>query len=227
MAPLPLAGPEAKPSYNILSSFSSFLFPKPKSDAADSNNDQLKVPVLFGLGIPKPERGEDMPKAAAMFPPESSQSESDSIWKATGFGNTDEYAELMKNPWNDYRKRSLQDQESPAISVATAGMGASMGQEVGKCPLTMSQEISLVIFTWLAAMLICGAIVWIVAKIERKILRFVDRSVRGFGEKKGWHRALHCVGYGSAITVIIAMLLMLIAAMFSLKGLLGKAIWGA
>ncbi|KAG0634420.1 hypothetical protein HOY80DRAFT_1060232 [Tuber brumale] len=105
IAPLPLAAPEAKPSYNILSCVSSLRFPKPTLDAADSQNDQLKVPALFGLGIPKVQRGENMPKATGMFPPKSSQIETDSIWKGTGFGNTDEYAELMKNPWNDYRKR--------------------------------------------------------------------------------------------------------------------------
>ncbi|KAG0639656.1 hypothetical protein HOY80DRAFT_1136624 [Tuber brumale] len=226
MAPLPLAAPEAKPSYNVLSSVSSYLFPKPKPDVADGKNDQLKVPVLFGLGIPKPERGEDMPKATVMFPPESSQIEPDSIWKATGFGNTDEYAELMKNPWNDYRKRSLQDQESSTIAV-TPGTGALMQPELGKCRLTMSQEISLLIFTWLAAVFICGAIVWVITKIEGKIFRLVDRGVTGFGEKKGWRRALHCVGYGSVITVIIIMLLMLIAVMFSLKDIFSKAIWDA
>ncbi|KAG0634428.1 hypothetical protein HOY80DRAFT_1025759 [Tuber brumale] len=216
MAPLPLAAPEAKPSYNILSSVSNFLFPNPKPDVADRKNDQLNVPVLFGLGIPKPARGEDMPKATVMFPPEST----------TGFGNTDEYAELMKNPWNDYRKRSLQDPGSSTIAVTT-GMDSSMQHELEECRLTMSQEISLLIFTWLAAMLICGAIAWILAKVERMMKRFAERGVAGFGEKRGWRLALHFVGYGSLIIVIIAMFLMLVGVMLSLKELLGTAIWDA
>ncbi|KAG0137815.1 hypothetical protein HOY82DRAFT_597050 [Tuber indicum] len=225
MAPLPLTAPGAGKSFSsILSSLSKFLFPKPKPEVPDGNNDQWKVPVLFGLGIPKPERGEDMPKATVMFPPESRQTETDSIWKATGLGNTDEYAELSSNPWNDYRKRSLQAQESPAMTLTAPGVGASMEQELGKCPLTMSQEILLLIFAWFAAMVLFGAVVWVMAKMEKKIRRFVDRGITGFGEKKGARRALHCVGYGSVIIATISTLLLLIAVMFALKGLLGRAI---
>ncbi|KAG0138614.1 hypothetical protein HOY82DRAFT_631221 [Tuber indicum] len=228
MAPLPLAASEEKNEWpKWLISLANSLFPKPKPDVLDKKEDKLKLPVLFGLGIPKPEKGEDMPKATVMFPPESHHTETESIWKTTGFANTDEYHELNSNPWNDYRKRSLQDQESPAITVSTRGKGAQMVQETVKCPLTMTQEVSLLIFTWLAAILICGAIVCVLAKIEKKIRRFVDRGITRFGEKKGWRRALHCAGYGSAFIVITAMLLMLLGIMFSLKDLLGRAIWGA
>ncbi|KAG0634429.1 hypothetical protein HOY80DRAFT_1005169 [Tuber brumale] len=98
MAPLPFAAHEGKPSYNIFSCVSSFLFSKPKPAAADTKDDQLKLPGLFGLGTPKAERGEDMLKAPVMFAPESTLTETESVWKSTGFGNPDEYAELMKNP---------------------------------------------------------------------------------------------------------------------------------
>ncbi|KAG0638111.1 hypothetical protein HOY80DRAFT_1049068 [Tuber brumale] len=86
-------------------------------------------------------------------------------------------------------------------------------------------EISLLIITWLAAMLICGAIAWIQAQIERMMKRFAERGLTGFGEKKGWRLALHFVGYGFVIIVIIAMFLMLVGVMISLKELLGTAIW--
>ncbi|KAG0134978.1 hypothetical protein HOY82DRAFT_668205 [Tuber indicum] len=228
MAPLPLAAPEAKIWPNgLLSSISGFLFHKSKPEVVGGKMDQFNVPVLFGLGIPKPEKGEDMPKATAMFPPESHQTEADSIWKTTGFANTDEYHELNSNPWNDYRKRSFQHPESSATTMSPTGKGGRMVQETGTCPLTMTQEISLLIFTWLAAILICGAIVCVLAKIEQRIRRFVDRGVTGFGEKQGWRRALHSAGYGSAFIVIIAMLLMVFGVMFSLKDLWGRAIWGA
>ncbi|KAG0638472.1 hypothetical protein HOY80DRAFT_1047429 [Tuber brumale] len=85
-------------------------------------------------------------------------------------------------------------------------------------------EISLLIFTWLAAMLICGAIAWILGKIERMMKRFAERGLTGFGEKKGWRLAPYFVGYGSVIIVIIAMFRRLVGVMLSLKELLGTAI---
>ncbi|KAG0125838.1 hypothetical protein HOY82DRAFT_629784 [Tuber indicum] len=249
MAPLPLAAPGGTDVLNnILSSLSSFFKSKSRPSTSNGEREEMleptehvtfspesprperggvwRAPPLFGLGIPKPERGEDLPKATAMFPPEPRPAEIESIWKTAGFGSTDELQELTSNPWNNFRKRSLQDQESPAITVDMTGMGVSM-QELGNCRLTMTQEVSLLIFTWIAAMFICGMIVWVMAKIERKLHRLMERGVIGFGEKKGWNRALHCVGYGSVITAIIAMLLMLIAVMLSLKDLLGGAVWGA
>ncbi|KAG0634125.1 hypothetical protein HOY80DRAFT_988028 [Tuber brumale] len=249
MAPLSLAASDGTDAFNsILSSLSSFFKPKPRPPTLDVEREEMikpskhvtfapesprperegqwKVPVLFGLGTPKPEKGEDMPKATVMFPPEFNPAETESTWKTAGFGNTDEYEELTLNPWNNFGKRSPQDQESPAITVNTTDMGASM-QDLGKCRLTMSQEVSLLFFTWVAAMLICGTIVWVMAKIERMLRRLIKRGAIGFREKEGWNCALHCVGYGSAIVVIIAMLLMLIAVMFALKDLFGKVIWGA
>ncbi|KAG0132827.1 hypothetical protein HOY82DRAFT_605443 [Tuber indicum] len=200
-----------------------------------------KAPVISGPIFPKLEKSADVPKATVMFPkpqdvemrkdtvmfpPESTPTTTKSTWNNAGFSFYDYQDELMLNPWKDYRKRSLQVQQSPENEVAMTEMGASM-PELGKCRLTMSQEISLLIFAWVAAMFICGAIVWVMGKIERKIHRLTERSATGFGEKKGWLRALHFVGYSSVVIVIIAMFLMLIAVMFSLKNILGEAISGA
>ncbi|KAG0132858.1 hypothetical protein HOY82DRAFT_605512 [Tuber indicum] len=197
-----------------------------------------KASVLSGLKFPKPEKSEDAPKATVMFPkPEDAEMRKDTVmfppksppattkstWNNGGFSFYDYQDELMLNPWNDYRKRSFQVQQNAATMNE---MGASM-PELGKCRLTMSQEISLLIFAWIAAMFICGAIVWVVGKVERKIHRLMERSATGSGEKKGWLRALHFVEYGSMVIVIIAMFLMLIAVMFSLKNILGEAISGA
>ncbi|KAG0643136.1 hypothetical protein HOY80DRAFT_1134053 [Tuber brumale] len=194
------------------------MLPKPEKDESPSGATVM---------LPKPEKSKDLRIDTVMFPPESGPSGTKSTWKNPGFSLMDYYDELLLNPWKDYRKRSLQDEESPAIGVTTTGMGASMQEEIVKCRLTMSQEMSLLVFTWVAGMFICGAIVWVMAKMERKMKRLMEGGVTGFGEKKGWLCALHCVGYGSMIIVIIAMFLMLMAVMFSLKDLLGEAIWGA
>ncbi|KAG0638110.1 hypothetical protein HOY80DRAFT_1002082 [Tuber brumale] len=186
MAPLPLAAPEAKKSLNdILIAATNFLFPKPRPEPDGKKKEGWKASLLWDLGIPKPKglEDEDMPETTVTFPPESHRTETDSIWKATGFANSDEYAELMSNPGNDYRKRSLPDQESPLITLTTTAMGTSLQQELGKSRITLSQEISLLIFMWIAAVVICGAIVWVVAKIESKIHRFVESDILEFGEK--------------------------------------------
>ncbi|KAG0639641.1 hypothetical protein HOY80DRAFT_1000822 [Tuber brumale] len=148
-------------------------------------NEWWKASLLWDLGIPKPKglEDKDMPETSVTFLPESHRTETDFIWKATGFANSDEYAVLMSNPGNDYRKRSLPDQESPLITLTTAGMGDSWQLELGKSRITLSPEISLLIFMWIAAVVICGAIVWVVAKIESKIHRFVESDISEFGEK--------------------------------------------
>ncbi|KAG0136134.1 hypothetical protein HOY82DRAFT_599553 [Tuber indicum] len=247
MAALPLEAPDGNGALKrMFSSISSFFWPKPKPSAFDIEMKKIrkptkhvtnapesrrpkrrpngKAPVLSGPRISKPKKVDDVRKATARLPPELRPLKAESTWGTAIFPKPDVHDELTANPWNDYRKRSLQNQESPVIPMTTRDMGASMELEVGKCRLTMSQEISLLIFTWFVAMVICGAIVWVIDKIQRKIVRFVNRGVTGFGEKKGWHRALHLAEYGSAITVIVAILLMVMAVIFSLKGILSNAI---
>ncbi|KAG0138615.1 hypothetical protein HOY82DRAFT_595810 [Tuber indicum] len=215
MAPLPLAASEEKNEWpKWLISLANYLFPKPKPDVLDKKENKLKLPVLFGLGIPMPGKGEDVTTTTVMWPPEPSQTETDGIWKVTGFASSDEYTKMMSK---ENLRRSLQDQESPALTVSTSGMSASIEQELGKFHLTISQEISLLIFTWVAGIIICGAIVSVMAKIEKKICLLAGRGVTGFGEKKGRSRALHCFGYGSMAIVILFMLHMFMAVMLSLK----------
>ncbi|KAG0639647.1 hypothetical protein HOY80DRAFT_1044210 [Tuber brumale] len=204
MTPLPPAAPAAESLLTrMLSSVTNFLFPKPNPDVPDRKIDRLKVPMLFGLGTPKSEIGEDTPKATVMFPRGSGRGETDSIWKSTGFANTNEHNGVMSDQWNDYRKHSLHDQE----------------------PL-MLREISLLIFTWVAAIFICGTIMWVMVKIERKIHLLMERDVLGFEEKKVHGGAQRRAFHGLAITVIIAKFLLLIAVILSLKGSLGKGSGG-
>ncbi|KAG0634427.1 hypothetical protein HOY80DRAFT_1025758 [Tuber brumale] len=180
MAPLPLATPEARKSLNdILIAATNFLFPKPKIRSDGEKKEGWEASLLWDLGIPRPKglEDEDMLAATVTFPPQSLHPDTDTIWKVTGFANSDEYAEMMKNPQNDYSKRSLQDQESPPTTLTTTGMCSSLQQEVGKPSMTLSEEISLLIAIYLVLALISCAIVWVVDKIESKIHHSSDSDI--------------------------------------------------
>ncbi|KAG0634423.1 hypothetical protein HOY80DRAFT_1025755 [Tuber brumale] len=180
-----------------------------------------------------------MPKATMVFHPESRQTETDCIWKITGLANNNEYAELIANRWNNYRNRSRvpspynsrdayctdqQKQSSIRSPSRLQRLDAAGAREI---QLDRIREISLLIFTSLAMMFICGTIVKTMVKIDRKIHRLMEPDVLGFEYKKARRSALHRTSYCRAIIVIIAKFLLLIAVIIYLKGLLDHGIGGA
>ncbi|KAG0639639.1 hypothetical protein HOY80DRAFT_1000821 [Tuber brumale] len=88
------------------------------------------------------------------------------------------------------------------------------------------REISLLIFTSLAMMFICGTIVKTMVKIDRKIHRLLEPDVLGFEYKKARRSARGSPSYCRAIIVIIAKFLLLIAVIIYLKGILDHGIGG-
>ena len=106
---------------------------------------------------------------------------------------TDEYAELISNPWDDKLKRSstfspslaevlimltyytVQDQELRVITLDRAGEGAPAQQQLkGEHSLVYSPELSLFIFILLIIVSMGAAIAWAVAKNKKKLRRPID-----------------------------------------------------
>jgi len=69
--------------------------------------------------------------------------------------------------------KNVQSLEPPAMTVTGTGIGAAGQEQPARRLLTTTQDISLLILAWLAALLICGMIIWIIAKIEKKLCRLV------------------------------------------------------
>ena len=69
--------------------------------------------------------------------------------------------------------QKAQSLEPPAMTVTGTGIGAAGQEQPARRLLTTTQDISLLILAWLAALLICGMIIWIIAKIEKKLCRLV------------------------------------------------------
>ncbi|PUU81840.1 hypothetical protein B9Z19DRAFT_1121607 [Tuber borchii] len=91
---------------------------------------------------------------------------------------TNEYLELIENPWSYHRKRSIQDYEPLAMALDGSGLGSSVRQRLGGgYYLTCSQELSLLIFIIVAIVSIGSAILWTVRKSEKKLSRHVDRCL--------------------------------------------------
>ncbi|KAG0638471.1 hypothetical protein HOY80DRAFT_1077908 [Tuber brumale] len=126
----------------------------------------------------------------------------------------------------------LTNKRSPASEAPRAygnyarhgGLNAAGAREI---QLDRIWEISLLIFTSLAMMFICGTIAKTMVKIDRKIHRLMEPDVVRFEYKKARRSALRSASYSRAIIVIIARFLLLIAVIIYLQGLLDHGIGGA
>src|SRR5205807_6665201 len=103
------------------------------------------------------------------------------------------------------------------MTVTGTGIGAAGQEQPARRLLTTTQDISLLILAWLAALLICGMIIWIIAKIEKKLYRLVKQGMIGLEEKKGRRWALHWVGFSAVVATMVVVLLKLIVLIFSLR----------
>ncbi|RPA94985.1 hypothetical protein L873DRAFT_1383219 [Choiromyces venosus 120613-1] len=195
MAPLPVPAADATGALDsIMSTISSLFKPKPS------------FPPIYPP-YPKPEEAPTSPSRAPSPPPpgkftlESPGPEKEAWWKTPGLAGTNEYAELMANPWKDNRRRSVPEFHVMAINRTHVIRAEQQQQPEVEYPLTVGEGVSLVAMAWTATILMWVCIVYFMVTFERKLSAVLEH--RGIGtEKEGKYRRLYLAGYLSTIISI-------------------------
>ncbi|PWW75036.1 hypothetical protein C7212DRAFT_364774 [Tuber magnatum] len=186
MAPLPLSDRDAARRHKILKAISTLFKTKPSAPHPKSlKSDRLK-----------PKLSTSNPPAFALPPGKATW------WQNPGLTNTEEYDELMLNPWNDYRKRSLQDQETLAMAINTPATGAPAQQMLeGGHHLTLPQQMLFIALVWLVITFVWGVVIWAMAKTQKMRARRKGPCGMEFGENQDGRKDL-ATRYFSAIFVL-------------------------
>ncbi|PUU81860.1 hypothetical protein B9Z19DRAFT_1121634 [Tuber borchii] len=128
MAPRPLAVPDATAVFHrFLCTISSIFKSKHTLDPLfQTSPEEIEGIELQGLGIPSPlplppTSASELPTGFELKP---AGPEKEPWLGDLGLQDTDEYGELVSNPWNDKHKRSIQYWQPLVVTIESAGIDA-------------------------------------------------------------------------------------------------------
>ncbi|PUU78400.1 hypothetical protein B9Z19DRAFT_1126836 [Tuber borchii] len=165
MAPQPVAkNPDGMSGLNhLLSSISSIFKSKPPSFRTSGEGiDGMKPKDLVTPSLPVP----------PIITSEEPTGLETSPWsKVPDLQKTDDYDELMSNPWGDKLKRSIQYPARLIMGMDRASIDTPVQQLwTGEYHLSYTQELSLVMLGSLITVFMVAAMIWaiVMVKIKRK-----------------------------------------------------------